>query len=120
MKTPPRPGERYITHITEETGDTRSFGINAANYKPSAIWQTAMMEHAAVCGYRLDVTRAELPLMFTVVREDGTRLTLNSVESTGDQITLRTSILRPMLTKEAYMVADLEQCAALALLKITP
>jgi hypothetical protein len=125
MKTPPRPGELTLTHITTLSGHSQSFGVNARNFNPEIIRQTAAMTARPVMGYRLEAEPQpafgyKAGVSFTVCREDGTRLTHNLATRLGDVITLQTSIEFPMPPHEAEMLADLEQCAALALLEITP
>jgi hypothetical protein len=83
------------------------------------------MELRPIIGYRLtSVLRFESGnIVFTVSRADGTQLTRNRVTKENEKlIELRTRILSdaPAEAEEAAMVADLEQCAALALLGIVP
>ena len=137
MKIPPRPGEMRLTHVTTQTGDVQSFGVNAKNFNPLVIaqvvalmrpnppiihsWTEDAATGAALMGYRLEVKQLKETLVFIVAREDGAQLTYNSVTLENHTIMLVTSILTAAMSPaEAEMLADLEQCAALALLEITP
>ena len=121
MKRPPREGEAMITHSTEQTGDVQSFSLCPENYSELAVQATLDMRHTPVFGYRLrplDVKDPEDPrLEFYVLREDGTRLTFNTVRQDGASVLLHTDILHPMPDEEAMMMADLEQCAAIGMIK---
>jgi hypothetical protein len=121
MKRAPNPGEFGLRHSTEQTGDVQTFAVHRDNYDPEVIARMAAMETEPLMGYRLEVERESgFIRAFTVCREDGPRLTHNAVDGgRHSDISLHTTILAPMAPDEAHMLADLEQCAALALLGIS-
>jgi hypothetical protein len=119
LKRPPKAGELALRHSTEQTGDVQTFAVCRENYNPEVIARMTGMVSAPLMGYRLDV-RASEPgvILFLVCRDDGTPLTLNLATHHGQEIRLHSTILYPMPEAEAYMSADLEQCAALSLLNV--
>ena len=114
MKRPPARGEAAIRHITADTGDTQTFAICDANYAPDVIARMPGMETAPVHGYMLDVGRGETAVAFTVRRGD-VRLTVNTCQWAGNTLILTTALMPFIDPSEAGMLADLEQCAAIAL-----
>jgi hypothetical protein len=118
MKRPPAPGEAALIHRTLETGHVQAFAICAENFDPGIVDMMPRMEHQPLIGYRLAVQRDErgAAVSFGVIRDaDGEVLTRNAVRRTAEGIELQTAIVAFMPPKEAFMVADLEQCAAVAL-----
>jgi hypothetical protein len=103
-----------MVHTTTNTGHVARLVVDD-QFDPIAVAKVASMEFQAVGGFRLDVNRSS-GLAFTVCRDDGTRLSVNTVMMLGETIELITTLLEPTLF-EASLIADLEQCAAIALLK---
>lgn len=120
MKRPPRHREQALVHTTLQTDDVQSFAVHADNYDPEILNLMSGMESKPLGGYLLKVERTNgVVTDFTVMRDDGTGLTHNSIAFDGrKRIRLHTSILAPMLPDEALMVVDLEQYAALSLLGV--
>lgn len=120
MKRPPKKGEPALVHKTVNTGHEQSIAICKENYKRNGLEATRIMLHEAVLGYRVAAVRPknEDDIIFFVVRdEDGEQLTENRVRWRGEDVLLDTTILSGDMTPdEAYMLSDLEQCAALMLI----
>lgn len=121
MKREPKKGEPKLTHSTVNTGDVQSFALSEENFKPNAVEATRIMLRQPVLGYRLEAKRFGMDrrYRFYVLRDsDGRKLTENWVHYNGKHISLRTQLLTSdMGDDEALMLADLEQCAALMLVK---
>jgi hypothetical protein len=117
-KRQPRKGERYIRHSTEQTGDVQSLAICDDNFDPDAIRIAGDMRYHSIAGYHVKFTQQQDGFAFSVIRtKDKAELTLTDVTVRTDGVDLRTTILHPMEYEEAYLLADLEQCVALALAK---
>lgn len=120
-RTKPLPGEMTIRHTTEQTGDTQTFAVCPENFDPAILAVVPGMQRRAMGGYRLSVVRNvdAAVVGFDVLRDiDGAVLTTNRVGLDGATVVLETSIRWPMEKREAILVADLEQCAALSLLGV--
>lgn len=118
MKRPPNSGEPALVHKTTNTGDEQSFAICDENFNPGIVKRMREMLQKPLMGYRLEVISDQ---WFYVVRDfDGARLTQNFLRrrDNGD-IALDTTLQLSddMTPQEAYMLADLEQCAALMLVE---
>lgn len=119
MKRPPQPGERALIHSTEETGDVQSFAICEENFNRAVVARMPSMEHEPLMGFRLRVDSRKDGHVEFVVSHDGVARSHNSARLNDKRdVILHTWILTPMPPAQAGMLADLEQCAALALLKI--
>lgn len=118
MKRPPRNGgESALVHKTTNTGDIQSLAICPENFKPDIVKRMREMLQKPLMGYRLELISDE---WFYVIRDsDGARLSQNYVRKRDGDIALDTTILSgdDMAPDEAYMLADLEQCAALMLVE---
>ena len=101
------------------TSDIQRFAISAENYDPQIVKRMREMLVMPYMGYRLEIEDVWVAILFFVVRyDDGTRLTENWVRRHDRDGALDTTILTgDMAPEETYMLADLEQCAALMLLE---
>lgn len=122
MKRKPKMGEPFLAHLTTETGDLQTFAIHQDNYDPTLLASIRQMDTTPLMGYSLEIDHHEdgAHVGFFVCREDGTRLTRNLAEIIGNAgVYLSTTILHYQMSQdESALMADLEQCAALALLHI--
>jgi hypothetical protein len=119
-------GEPALIHGTQGTGDIELFAICPENYNPVIVAQMRDMITKPVMGYLLeehgpDPDDPEAGLFFVIRHTDGARLIKNSVRRDGQNVVLTTTIVSDqMAEEEAYMLANLEQCAALMLVDVKP
>jgi hypothetical protein len=117
-KLPPREGERYLRHSTEQTDDVQIFGITDDNFDPTAVRVSGEMRYQEIAGYRVLQEAKEGGFSFVVMRVEGaklTPLTRNAVRILPEGLELHTTMLISMPRDEAYTLSDLEQCVALAI-----
>jgi hypothetical protein len=117
-RVPQSSSEPQVVHLTTNTGDQQRFVLSPENFDPGLIGMIPRMEREAVRGYRLAVSRTATGLEFWIIRDrDQMSLTHNAVylEDWPPFLQLETTILAPMSPDEAAILADLEECAAIAL-----
>lgn len=120
MKRAPRDQELRLTHITTMNGDTAVFALSDENYHPYVIETVMdMLEHGTtVVGFRLTRNGNS----FVTSTEHGP-ITKNIVTwDEAGNITLSTTLLAGGIGGPPDMiqaVADVEQCAAIALYQLT-
>jgi hypothetical protein len=119
MKQPPQPGECRLSHLTlsSDDWDCKIFGLNWHNYDLSAVHVAEHMLQTGenVGGFRL--TQQKEHGGFTVWF-GATKITNNTVEIQDKTVRLTTSVLPSAVVESAETLAtsaDLEQCAAIAL-----
>lgn len=104
-----------IIHVTENTGDRQSFDLTDANFDPAALAKVPDLIHTEIGGFRLIVSRngdLEIKVLY-----HGRLLTCNRVVRQGCDIVLSTRVVGIASGEVMMMAADLEQCAAIALLE---
>lgn len=106
-----------IIHRTVESGDVQSFDLSASNFNADALMVIPQMTNRAIHDFRLRVEPRPNILRFWVVWH-GVEITQNEVRIDGENVRLDTHVVSAAPREIMSMAADLEQCAAIALLNI--
>src|SRR5487761_2689776 len=103
-----------IIHTTVETGDRQAFDLTDANYDPAALAMVLDLAQTEIAGFRL-VWSCDHDIEIKVLYR-GRLLTINRATWSCQDILLITRIMAAVPAEVMMMAADLEQCAAIALL----
>ena len=123
MKRAPSWDERMLVHVTLNTGESQCVAVAAENFNPAAMVQLRESLPKVPGGAGWEIVRTETPnvpgsIEFGLQRH-GKPLSQNMAIRAGDAaIVLKTSRLVAAEGLPPSTLADLEQCAAIALLLV--
>lgn len=123
MRRPPTWDERMLVHVTLNTGESQCVAVAAENFDPAAMVKLRESLPKVPGGEGWEIVRTDTPnapgcIEFGLQRH-GKTMSRNMAIRAGDAaIVLKTSRLAAAESLPASTLADLEECAAVALLLV--
>jgi len=122
MKRAPHPGEPRLVHTTTNTGDQAAFALAPENFDPAILDALALTlpDLPGPPGWRIELQQADAGTAAFRVFAGALAVSMSRARQSGDDVELVT-MLEPHAAlldpDDAGLLADLEQCVALALLR---